>query len=179
MSITIKWLLCSGICIGVFFLVSNLLNKKYNDSLSNLMTIGACLFILFSNADSDSLCMMGPKESVASEEKCLIEGERQSDSGDFTQLGTVESQLSIQETKAAELEFSVKDCERAASFTQNFSIGAAAAAIPTSPISQVASGSAVVSQGLSNSFSASAIDASRALETTKQTIFTLKDMEPS
>ena len=143
------------------------------------MSIGACLFILVSNADSDSLCMMGPKESVASEEKCLIEGERQTDSGDFTQLGTVDSQLSLQEAKAAELESTIKDCERAASFTQDFAVGATAVAVPTSPISQVAAGSAAVSQGLSNSFSSIAVDASRALETTKQTISTLKDMKPS
>jgi len=92
-SITIKWVLCSGICIGIFFLVSNLLTKKYNESLSNLMSIGACLFVLFSNADSDSLCMMGP------EEKPLIEREQQINSGDYTQLGTVDASRALETTK--------------------------------------------------------------------------------
>ena len=77
------------------------------------MSIGACLFILFSNADSDSLCMMGP------EEKRLIEEEQQINSGDYTQLGTVESQLSLQEAKAEELKSIAVDASRALETTKD------------------------------------------------------------
>ena len=77
------------------------------------MSIGACLFILFSNADSDSLCMMGP------EEKRLIEREQQINSGDYTQLGTVESQLSLQEAKAEELESTAVDASHALETTKD------------------------------------------------------------
>ena len=178
MTITSKWVLTGAIFIATILLVSNLIAKKWNSSLSNLMSIGACLFILLSNAGADSLCMEGPKQSLALADKAVILGKRESDSGDFTKLGTAESQLSMQESKAAELESTMKDCEVAANFSQNSAIGfGAASAISSPPVSQIATGAAVASQGLSNSFSSTALDASRALQTTKQTIDGLKDMK--
>ena len=121
MSIIVKWLLCGGVCIGAFSLVSNLRARKYNESLNNLMSIGVFLFILLSNVDPP--CMVGPKEAVAPKTNSLITGERQTDSGDYTQLGTVESQVSLQESTAQELQSTVKDCEKTASFTQDFAVG--------------------------------------------------------
>jgi len=67
-----KCVLISAIFIATLFLGSNLLARKYNEVLSNLMSIGACLFILFSHSTPDSLCMMGAEETASSEEKSLI-----------------------------------------------------------------------------------------------------------
>lgn len=121
MTITIKLIAYSAICVSTLLLVSNLLAKKYNESLNNLMSIGVFLFILLSNVDPP--CMVGPKEAVAPKTNSLITGERQTDSSDYTQLGTVESQVSLQESTAQELQSTVKDCEKTASFTQDFAVG--------------------------------------------------------
>lgn len=179
MTITLKYVVYSAVCVSTLLLISNLLSKKYNQSLGNLMSIGACLFILFSNADPGCLCMEGPKETAASKTNSLITGERETDSGDYTQLGTVEEQLSIQKSTSQELQSTMKDCERAASFTRDFAVGAGAMSVPNSPLSSAAMGSSVVAQGLSNSYSSTAVDAGRALEITKDTITSLEGMKPS
>jgi hypothetical protein len=179
MTIIGKCVLASGIVIATFFLGSNLLAKKYNEGLSNLMSIVACLFILFSHSPADSLCMMGVEETTSSEEKALITGPRKTDSGDHDQLGTVEMQLSHQEKRAEELECKTEECQKAASFSHACAVGSGLASIPTSPVSKGLAGVAIAVEELSTSYSESAADASRGLEITKETISALKDMKSS
>ena len=194
-----KCVLISGIFVATLFLGSNLLAKKYNEGLSNLMSIAACLFILCSHSTPDSLCMMGLEETTSSEqkslvtgsrnmgveettsleEKSLITGPRKTDSGDHDQLGTVEMQLSHQEKRVEELECKVQECQQAASFSHACAVGSGLASIPTSPVSQGLAVAAIAAEELSTSYSSTGADASKGLELTKETISALKEMKPS
>ena len=179
MTIIGKCVLTGGIFIGTLLLASNLIAKKYNAGLSNVMSIGACLFILFSHSNLDVLCMMGTEETTSSEQNSLITGARKTDSGDHDQLGTVEMQLNYQEKRAEELECKTQECQKAASFSHACAVGSVLGSIPTSPISKGLAVAAVAAEELSSSYSESAADASKGLEITKETISALKDMKSS
>ena len=182
MTLTFKWLLCFAICGTLVVLISNVFRRNYTASFDNILALGACLFLLGSQIDTDCLCMpKGPEQTAASETQSILLGDRKTDSSDYTSLGTVESQLSLQMGEAERLEERMLSCEGAASFCDKVTIGSALAAspVPSSPISSVASRVAAVSQGFSQSYASTGTDCERALATTRETIAQLEKTKPS
>lgn len=179
MTFTYKCVLTGAIFIATLLLAYNLLAKRYNAGISNVMSIGACLFILFSHSNPDALCMMGIEETTSSQQKDLITGARKTDSGDHDQLGTVEMQLDFQEKRAEELECKTQECQKAASFSHGCAVGSVLGSIPTSPVSKGLAVAAIAAEELSSSYASAAVDASKGLEITKETISALKGMKSS